>query len=107
MRFQALRFVAVATLYTAFTTFAHAGNLQAIEYYNAALDHYFVTALPDEIAKLDAGDFVGWARTGQHITVYDPATPVPGMSPVCRFYGSPSPGSTPISTRLRPPSAPR
>ena len=92
MRFQALRFVAVATLYTAFTTFAHAGTLQAIEYYNAALDHYFVTALPDEIAKLDAGDFVGWARTGQHITVYDPATPVPGMSPVCRFYGSPSAG---------------
>ena len=71
---------------------ARAATLEAIEYYNAALDHYFVTSFADEIAKLDAGDFVGWQRTGQHFTVFDPATPVAGASPVCRFYGLPSAG---------------
>jgi len=71
---------------------ARAATLEAIEYYNAALDHYFVTSFADEIAKLDAGDFVGWQRTGQHFTVFDPATPVTGASPVCRFYGLPSAG---------------
>jgi hypothetical protein len=92
MRLRKLGVLATAVVLTALTTLARAGTLQAIEYYNAALDHYFVTALPDEIADLDAGSHPGWARTGQHFTVYDPATPVAGMSPVCRFYGSPSAG---------------
>ncbi|HTL77559.1 MAG TPA: hypothetical protein VL654_14685 [Casimicrobiaceae bacterium] len=71
---------------------ARAATLEAIEYYNAALDHYFVTSFANEIAKLDAGNFVGWQRTGQHFTVFDPATPIAGASPVCRFYGLPSAG---------------
>jgi len=70
----------------------HAATLDAVEYYNAALDHYFVTALADEIAKLDAGEVVGWQRTGQHFAVVDPATPALGASPVCRFYGRPEAG---------------
>lgn len=71
---------------------ARSATLDAIEYYNAALDHYFVTALAGEIAKLDAGVVTGWERTGQHFTVFDPATPFAGASPVCRFYGVPAAG---------------
>ena len=69
-----------------------AATLDAVEYYNAALDHYFVTASPDEIAKLDAGCFVGWQRTQLRFKVFDPATPVSGAVPVCRFYGRPAAG---------------
>jgi hypothetical protein len=69
-----------------------ADTLQAIEYYDATLDHYFVTSFADEITKLDAGVFAGWKRTGQQFAVIDPATPLAGASPVCRFYGVPSAG---------------
>lgn len=65
----------------------------AVEFYHAALDHYFLTASADEIAKLDAGVFQGWARTGESFPVY-----VAGggaevdAKPVCRFYGRPEAG---------------
>lgn len=71
---------------------SRSATLEAVEYYNAQLDHYFVTASSDEITKLDAGTISGWARTGQHFTVDDPAVPIAGTSPVCRFYGVPAAG---------------
>ena len=80
-------FIAIALL--ALPGWATAALVDAIEYYHAGLDHYFVTANPDEIAHLDAGYFSGWQRTGQQFTVGDPAAPLPGGSPVCRFYGNP------------------
>ena len=56
-----------------------------IEYYNAALDHYFITWLPAEIAILDAGVQIrGWMRTGETFDAY--VAPVTGTSAVCRFY---------------------
>ena len=59
--------------------------VDAIEFYNADLDHYFLTWVPAEIAILDAGVTIkGWTRTGQRIPVYKAAKP--GASPVCRFY---------------------
>ncbi len=58
----------------------------AIEYYHAAFDHYFVTAIADEITKLDNGTFVGWARTGRQFKVYTAAGT--GLSPVCRFFST-------------------
>jgi hypothetical protein len=65
----------------------------AIEYYHAALDHYFVTANPVEAGALDAGHFAGWQRTGESFEVMlsDAGT---GNSyvPVCRFYGLPERG---------------
>jgi hypothetical protein len=65
----------------------------AVEYYNAARNHYFMTAYASEIALLDAGYFPGWVRTFQSFRVYltDPATSAAasGLSPVCRFYGLP------------------
>jgi len=90
-RFAARCAVALSLLLCASVP-ARAATLDAIEYYNAQLDHYFVTALADEIAKLDAGSIAGWQRTGQHFTVFDPATPFAGASPVCRFYGLPAAG---------------
>jgi hypothetical protein len=37
---------------------------RVVEYYHAGFNHYFMTVMPDEIAKLDNGTFEGWARTG-------------------------------------------
>ena len=58
---------------------------QVVEYYNASQDHYFMTWVPDEIAKLDAGTTIkGWARTGNSFQTY--TTAQFGTSPICRFY---------------------
>lgn len=85
-----LRIWLVLALFPAFA--ASAATVQAIEYYHAAFDHYFVTANADEIAKLDSGYFSGWQRTGQAFAVSDAATPLPGGNAVCRFYGNPQAG---------------
>ncbi|MBP8295166.1 MAG: hypothetical protein KAX84_03600, partial [Burkholderiales bacterium] len=54
-----------------------------VEFYNTGLDHYFVTADPNEAAAIDAGAAgPGWNRTGQ-------AWKSGGPNRVCRFYGSP------------------
>jgi serine protease len=64
-----------------------------VEYHNAALDHYFVTWLPEEIAALDAGvPFPGWKRTGQSFRTF--TTPDAGTSPVCRYYIPPARGDS-------------
>jgi hypothetical protein len=59
-------------------------TVDVIEFYNASLDHYFMTPLPVEIAALDAGAFSGWVRTGQSFKGYP--QPITGASPVCRYY---------------------
>lgn len=66
---------------------------RAVEFYDAALDHYFMSANADEINALDTGHFSGWQRTGFSFNVVDPAATTGGAtSPVCRFYGLPSAG---------------
>jgi hypothetical protein len=64
----------------------------AVEYYDAAMDHYFMTAAPAEIDALDNGRFPGWQRTGMGFNVFDPADATGMGVPVCRFYGSPDYG---------------
>jgi len=59
-------------------------SVSVIEYYHADFDHYFITALPEEIAKLDGGAIPGWTRTGLQFNAY--AVPGVGTSPVCRFF---------------------
>jgi uncharacterized delta-60 repeat protein len=61
-----------------------------IEFHNAQLNHYFITADPAEQAAVDAGAAgPGWSRTGMAFRAYTQALGVqPGQSPVCRFYGS-------------------
>ena len=67
--------------------------VDAIEFYHAGFDHYFLTANGDEILALDTGYFTGWARTGEKIRVFEAGSfneaPV---RPVCRYYGLPSAG---------------
>ncbi len=58
----------------------------AVEYYHAAFDHFFITAIADEITKLDNGTFVGWARTGRSFNVYPNAGA--GLNGVCRFFST-------------------
>ena len=72
----------------------------AIEYYHAEFNHYFITAIADEIGKLDAGVFVGWVRTGLHFNVYTSTTA--GASTVCRFFST---SFAPKSSHFYTPSA--
>ena len=59
----------------------------AVEFFNARLGHFFVTAFPAEVAALDAGAFGGeWQRTGQSFRVGS------ASGAVCRFYGAPPKG---------------
>ena len=70
---------------------AGSGEQWAIEYYNPALDHYFMTADPTEIGILDAGVQIrGWVRTGYEFKVYAPTNPQ-GIA-ACRFFGKPGVG---------------
>ncbi|MEO7158766.1 MAG: hypothetical protein ABI039_14465 [Vicinamibacterales bacterium] len=66
-------------------------TVTVIEFYDAALDHYFITGIPDEIAKLDNGTFKGWARTGETFNAYGPGSGATSARrrPVCREYGNP------------------
>jgi hypothetical protein len=56
----------------------------AIEYFHSDFNHYFITADATEIERLDAGAFVGWARTMQSFSVS--TTGGAGRVPVCRFF---------------------
>ncbi len=56
-----------------------------VEYYFAPLDQYFITASASDKTLLDSGIATGWARTGQWFNQG-------GSAPVCRFYGSTTPG---------------
>jgi hypothetical protein len=68
------------------------GTVVAVEFYNAALRHYFISTNPIEINDLDTGVHVGWERTGFRFLAY--ATQVAGTSPVCRFYRAPAYGDS-------------
>ena len=64
-----------------------------VEYYNASLDHYFITWIANEIAILDAGITIrGWTRTGRSFQTY--STMQPGTSDICRFYIPPLQGDS-------------
>jgi predicted dienelactone hydrolase len=65
--------------------------VDTIEYYSASLDHYFITAFPEEAAMLDEGVVVpGWKRTGFGFRAWK-AGSGPG-SDACRFFGTPGRG---------------
>ncbi|MFO1306265.1 MAG: S8 family serine peptidase [Burkholderiales bacterium] len=64
--------------------------VSVIEYYHAALDHYFITWVAAEIANLDSGATKGWARTGQSFKVYTASQA--GTAAVCRIYIPPGKG---------------
>ena len=60
------------------------GTVAVIEYVNASLGDYFITARPDEINLLDRGAFAGWTRTGYQFNAF--AGSNEESAPVCRFF---------------------
>ena len=64
----------------------------AFEYYNAALDHYFVTDLAPDIDALDTSRIPGWARTGKSFQVWPIASGF--LNDVCRYYIPPEHGNS-------------
>jgi hypothetical protein len=63
--------------------------VSVVEYYNANLDHYFITANAAEIATLDGGAFGGaWNRTGHAFGAWALDAVAAGAVPVCRFFGT-------------------
>ena len=67
-------------------------TVDVVEFYNAALDHYFVTTDAKEAADLDNGVHVGWKRTGLTFKAIMAGSQVANSVPICRFYGSPGKG---------------
>jgi hypothetical protein len=65
-----------------------------IEYYDAALDHYFITASAVEIEALDAGRVAGWARTGRGFQAWTARDARPDLLDVCRLYIPPADGDS-------------
>ncbi|HET7730950.1 MAG TPA: hypothetical protein VFK48_13040 [Usitatibacter sp.] len=67
--------------------FMVASAVPVVEYYAASLDHYFMTAAPDETEALDASR--SWQRTGQTFKAWlRPSDAPPNAKPVCRFYAT-------------------
>lgn len=68
--------------------------IPVVEFYNAARDHYFMTADRAEMALLDSNQKVGWIRTGGvflSLSSLSQVTPTNAAS-VCRYYGRPEAG---------------
>jgi uncharacterized protein (DUF1800 family) len=97
MRFPTLcrlaRWLPCAAFVWAASALANEPTATVIEYYNASLNHYFITAYADEAAMLDAGVVVpGWQRTGVQFMAWANSSDDPNALPVCRFYGTPGVG---------------
>ncbi|MDQ6619393.1 MAG: hypothetical protein M3Z31_06810 [Pseudomonadota bacterium] len=74
---------------------APATAVGAVEFYNAALNHYFISALAPDIDALDSGRIAGWARTGESFKVFpSQSAATVGVNPVCRFYIPPEHGNS-------------
>jgi hypothetical protein len=73
-------------------TYYPVSAVSVIEYYNAVLDHYFISARNEDILALDGGQLPGWRRTGETFGAW----PIyaDGASPVCRYYIPPTAGDS-------------
>lgn len=82
---------AAAAVRAAQATTGGRARVLLVEYYNAALDHYFLTGLDEEIALLDDGVRLrGWQRTGRTLEAL--RADVADAVPVCRIYLPPGTG---------------
>jgi hypothetical protein len=64
-----------------------------VEFFNAQLGHFFITADVAEIAALDHGTLRGWTRTGESFRVYSADAAATARIPtMCRLYGLPAAG---------------
>jgi hypothetical protein len=65
------------------------GLVEVVEFYNAGLQHYFISGDPAEVAVLDGGAFGGaWKRTGNTFPAWDVNGAPANTVPVCRFFGT-------------------
>ena len=64
----------------------------AVEYFNAALDHYFISDLAPDIDALDSARTPGWARTGLTFKVWPISFGF--LHNVCRYYIPPQHGDS-------------
>lgn len=72
---------------------ATSSPVNVVEYYNAVLDHYFITWVAAEQANLDAGKTpTKWNRTGYSFNTH--TQPQAGASAVCRYYIPPGLGDS-------------
>ena len=69
---------------------AQTQQLPVVEFYNAALDHYFITQSVAEIADLDSGVHPGWARTAETFDLYVANASDGRGHGACRWYGLPA-----------------
>jgi uncharacterized protein (DUF1800 family) len=61
-------------------------KLAAVEFYNTTLNHYFMTADPNEQAAVDKGGAgPGWVRTGLSFSAFEKGQSTTAKD-VCRFY---------------------
>jgi hypothetical protein len=78
---------------TSANALASTQTVDVVEYYNADLDHYFITWIAAEMANLDAGATpTKWTRTGRSFKAYGVAQS--STSQVCRFYIPPADGNS-------------
>ena len=63
-------------------------TVPVVEYYNAALDHFFITTVAAEVSLLDtkSAPFQDWARTGYSFNSYANATAPASSVAICRFF---------------------
>jgi hypothetical protein len=72
---------------------AIAPDATVIEFYDAAVNHYFLTASAAEAAYIDGGGAgPGWVRTGFSFRAWSVGNAAAGTLPVCRFTGAPNVG---------------
>lgn len=68
---------------------ARADETVAQEFYHPDLDHYFISAHPDETRMLLMQPELGWQATGLAFAVSPADMTTTDSLPVCRFYGDP------------------
>lgn len=82
-----------ATLSARLRDGAGAGTFVTVyEFFAPSLTHYFRTANADEAAWLSANPSLGWNPTGKNFKAYARHDHPSTTKPVCRFYGSVTPG---------------
>jgi uncharacterized protein (DUF1800 family) len=86
--------IAVACLaLSAGGTLAAEPTATIVEYFNTVLGHYFMSADAAEQRSVESGGAgAGWIRTGGTFNVFSHPGDAVGLSPVCRFYGTPGIG---------------
>ena len=61
-----------------------------VEYFNASLNHYFMTQNPAEMQDLDTGKHIGWSRTGKQFGAFLAKQSDGRGRETCRWYASPA-----------------